>query len=220
MKKILFVVTSHPTISPELPTGVYLEEFAVPYEAFKKEGFHIEVVSPKGGNVPIDPSSLNISQDLKDEWNDSLQVLQNTKSINGMIADHFDALFFPGGHGTMYDLPENTEVAELLMDFEEQKKLIAAVCHGPSAFVQAKYEDGTPFVSGKKLTAFTDEEEKEMELDGQMPFLLESRLKELGAHFIATPIWQSHVQVDGNIITGQNPQSSASITEMVIKKLK
>lgn len=220
MKKILFVVTSHPTITQELPTGVYLEEFAVPYEAFKKEGYHIETVSPKGGAVPIDPASLKISQEQRDEWSDSIQTLQNTKAINGMIADHFDALFFPGGHGTMFDLTENTEVAELLMDFEEQKKIIAAVCHGPSAFVQAQYGDGTPFVSGKQITSFTNEEEKEMELTEQMPFLLESRLRELNAHFIATPNWEVHVQSDGNLITAQNPQSSAAIAEMVIKKLK
>ncbi len=220
MRKVLFVVTSHPSINPELPTGVYLEEFAVPYEAFIKEGFQVEVVSPKGGNVPVDPNSLQISQEQLKEWNGSLQALQETSSLNGIIADHFDALFIPGGHGTMFDFPENTELAELLMDFEEQKKIIAAVCHGPAAFVHARYGDDTPFVSGKKITAFTDEEEKEMELTEEMPFLLESRLRELGAHFVGAAVWEPHIQTDGNLLTGQNPQSSARLAEAVIKKLK
>ncbi|MFS0784378.1 type 1 glutamine amidotransferase domain-containing protein [Bacillus sp. 1P06AnD] len=219
MKKVLFVVTSHPSLTPDHPTGVYMEEFAIPYERFKKEGYQLEVVSPRGGNAPIDPASLNISDQQKDDWKDSFQALQQTKSINGMIADHFDALFFPGGHGVMFDLPENTEVAELLMDFVEQDKYVAAVCHGPAAFVQAKYSDGTPFVSGKQMTGFTNEEEKEMELTEDVPFLLESRLRELGAHFIVTPNWESHVQCDGKLLTGQNPQSSAALAEKLVQKL-
>ncbi|WP_050613757.1 type 1 glutamine amidotransferase domain-containing protein [Bacillus testis] len=220
MKKILFAVTSHPTLTPDHPTGVYLEEFAIPYERFKREGYELEVVSPKGGITPIDPASLNISDQQKEDWKDSFQALEQAKPINGMIADHFDALYFPGGHGAMLDLPETTEVAELLMDFVEQDKIVAAVCHGPAAFVQAKYADGTPFVSGKQITGFTNEEEKEMGLTETVPFLLESKLKELGAHFIATPNWQSHVQCDGKLITGQNPQSSAALAEKIIQKLK
>ncbi|MGN1401938.1 MAG: type 1 glutamine amidotransferase domain-containing protein [Bacillus sp. (in: firmicutes)] len=220
MKKVLFIVTSHPAITDEMPTGVYLEEFAVPYEAFKKEGFHIEVASPKGGKAPVDPNSLKVPDDMLAEWKDSLQALENTKPINGIIADHFDALFIPGGHGTMFDLPGTTEVTELLMDFEESKKVIASVCHGPAAFVEARYADGTPFVSGKKMTAFTDEEEKEMDLKEQMPFLLESRLRELGAHFVTAAVWTPHIQAEGNLLTGQNPQSSQELTQAVIKRLK
>lgn len=219
MKKILFIVTSHPSITKSNPTGVWLEEFALPYETFRKEGYHIETVSLKGGSVPIDPNSYNIPDELKEGWKDSLVALENTKVINGTIADHYDALFIPGGHGAMYDLSESTEVAELLMDFVEQDKIVAAVCHGPAAFAQAKYGDGTPFVSGKKMTAFTNEEEKEMGLTEDMPFLLESKLRELGAHFIQTPNWQPHIQQDGKLITGQNPQSSGPIAEKVLTLL-
>ena len=220
MKKVLFVVTGHPSFVTGLPTGLYLEEFAVPFEAFKREGYHIEVASPRGGKVPIDPKSMNIPDEKKEEWKASLQALDQTTKLGGLIADHFDVLFFPGGHGTMFDFPETTEVAEILMDFEEKNKIIAAICHGPAAFVQARYADDTPFVSGKKMTAFTNEEEKEMQLDEQVPFLLESRLRELGAHFVGSPVWNPHVQVDGNLITGQNPQSSDQIAKKIIEKLK
>ncbi len=126
----------------------------------------------------------------------------------------------PGGHGTMFDLPDNTKLHELTRDMFEANKIVAAVCHGPAGLVGVKLSDGTPLVAGKTITTFTDDEERETTLDRFMPFLLETRLRELGANVIVKENWANHVQVDGNLITGQNPQSTVSVANEVVKKLQ
>ncbi|WP_163102453.1 type 1 glutamine amidotransferase domain-containing protein [Peribacillus alkalitolerans] len=213
-RQVLFVVTSHSSITKDISTGLWLEEYAIPYEIFKQKGYKIDTASLTGGNVPLDPNSLSSGD--SESFKDAMIELQQTIPLQGLIADHYDVLFIPGGHGTMFDLANSVEFTELLMDFEEKDKLIASVCHGPACFAQAKYEDGTPFVSGKQITAFTNEEEREVQLDEYMPFLLEEKLQELGAKFIATPNWQVHIQKEGNLITGQNPQSSKAVAETVV----
>ena len=130
-----------------------------------------------------------------------------------------DALFLPGGHGTMFDLPGSVPLKKLLETLNAQGRVIAAVCHGPAGLVGAKRADGQPLVAGKRLTAFTNSEERAVELDGLMPFLLESRLRELGADFAPALNWTDHVEIDGNLITGQNPQSSSSVAQAVIRAL-
>jgi len=217
-KQILMVVTSHDRIDDDHPTGLWFEEFAVPYQRFRAHGYGVAVASTRGGAVPIDPRSMPEDPDVPDTRL-SLDALDKTLALPGVDFDAFDAVFFPGGHGTMYDLPEDPDVARLVGAFADQGKVVAAVCHGPAAFVTAKRSDGSPFLKGRKVAAFTDAEERAVELDALMPFLLESRLRELGAEVDTAPDWSDHVVVDGKLVTGQNPQSSASAAEAVIELL-
>jgi putative intracellular protease/amidase len=212
-KKILMVVTNHAVIDEEHRTGIWLEEFAIPYQVFKENGFEVTVASPKGGAAPVDPRSLN------DEWKDEKALLDDTVKLADVQTDTYDALFFPGGHGTMFDFPNDRSVQDAIRRFDDQQKVIAAVCHGPAALVGATRSDGTPLVAGKTVTSFTDEEERATKLDAYMPFLLESKLRELGAKFVAKEKWSDHVEVDGHLVTGQNPQSSRSIALKVVELL-
>ena len=216
---ILMVVTSHDSIDAEHATGLWFEEFAVPYNLFLEAGYTVTVVSPKGGVTPIDQNSMEGYQ--ASEANEvALAVLKNTRQLdNSFKADDFDAIFFPGGHGTMFDLPNNPQVQRLVSEFAQQDKVLASVCHGPACLVGAMLKDGTSVVMGKKVTAFTNSEEKAVQLDSLMPFLLESKLRELGAEFVPADDWQDNVIVDGTLVTGQNPQSSGSAAAKVIKLL-
>jgi putative intracellular protease/amidase len=217
-RRILMVVTGHNRIDDEHRTGIWFEEFAVPYQAFKEQGWQITVASPRGGSVPVDPRSEPKEEEAQ-KYAEARAQLQNTRPLAGLNAADYDAIFLPGGHGVMFDLTEDTTLHRLLGDFESQGKVIAAVCHGPAGLVGARRADGQPLVAGKTITAFTDEEERATGLDKFMPFLLETRLRELGANFVTRPNWSDHVERDGLLITGQNPQSSASIARAVIEAL-
>ena len=214
--KVLFVVTSHDRIDDQRPTGVYFKEFGVPYRRLKEKGYEIVVASPKGGKAPIDPKSLPDPN----EWKTEISALKNTIPLTQVANESFDALFLPGGHGTMFDLPQNESLQRLLAELDASQKIIAAVCHGPAGLVGASKKDGTPLVKGKRVTSFTNDEERAAQLDKQMPFLLESKLRELGAEFIGKPNFTEHVEQDGNLITGQNPQSSERIVQLVIEALE
>ena len=148
-----------------------------------------------------------------------MAALQHTQRLLEVDVSEYDAVFFPGGHGTMFDFPHSHEVAELVAHYLEQGKVVAAVCHGPAALTHAKYADGSAVVKGRKLTAFSNEEERAVQLDGLMPFLLEDQLRALGAEVQVKPNWQVHVVVDANLITGQNPQSSLKTAEALIQVL-
>lgn len=213
---ILFVVTSHDRIDEEKPTGIWLSEFAEPYELFVQAGYQITVASVRGGKAPIDPRSLP-----KDEtqWAEAIAALEQTVPLSSVVEDPFDAVFLPGGHGTMYDLPGNPELERILRSMDDSKKIIAAVCHGPAGLVNMKRSDGQDFVRGRRLTAFTNAEEKAAQLDTYMPFLLETRLREQGADFQGKPLWTDHVVIDGHLITGQNPQSGLSAARAVVEQL-
>ena len=215
-QSILMVVTSHDAIDRDHPTGLWFEEFAIPYSLFRAQGYTVTVASPKGGETPIDPRSLENFESTADN-EAALAALKDTRQVDASLhADAFDAIFFPGGHGTMFDLPANADVQRLVGEFAQADKVLASVCHGPACLVGAKLRDGTPVVKGRKVTAFTDEEERAVELDAHMPFLLETRLRELGAEFVPAENWQDHVVVDGRLVTGQNPQSSGSAARAVI----
>jgi putative intracellular protease/amidase len=216
-KRILMVVTNHTTITDDHKTGLWLEEFAVPYYAFKSRGYEVKVTSILGGEVPLDPSS--IEGEINEAWAEAEEELKNTAKLTKEDADGVDAIFLPGGHGTMFDFPDNETLLAILQQLGEQGKVIGAVCHGPAGLVNAAYKDGTPLVKGKKVNAFTDEEEVEMKLDMHMPFLLESKLRERGAEFVSAPKWTEFSVRDGNLITGQNPMSSRSTAEKVIEAL-
>jgi putative intracellular protease/amidase len=217
--RILIVVTSHNTIG-EQPTGLWLEEFTKPYAVFAETGAEMVVASPRGGRVPIDPRSLPITPELMMKHADALTILERTQSLESIrSALDFDAIFIPGGHGAMFDLAESAHLQRLLRYFAQQDKTIAAVCHGPAALIGVQRPDGLPFVSGRTLTAFTDEEEAHVHLDHLVPFPLERQLRALGARFVAKEKWSEHVEQDGHLLTGQNPQSSTALAQAVIESL-
>jgi Putative intracellular protease/amidase len=216
-KKVLIVVTNHSEIHEGRRTGIWLTEFAEAYVEFIGQGYEVTVASPLGGSAPIDPGSFdsNTPQSLLN----TRKHLENTVKLDEVGADAFDAIFLPGGHGTMYDLPDSRKLQELLRDFYEAGKIVAAVCHGPAGLVGARLSNGAPLVAGKRVSAFTDREEAETSLDRHLPFTLESRLRDLGAIYVAAPNWTSHHEVDGNLITGQNPQSTLAVSRALIAQL-
>ncbi len=217
MPKILFVVTSHAEIDSDHETGLWLEEFTTPYAALRDAGFEIVTASPRGGQVPLDPRSLE-GVDL----GDAAPALAQTHPLHEVgDALLYDAIFIPGGHGTMFDLATSLPVKTLLSEFDAQGKLVVSVCHGPAAFVDA-IRAGEPktLVSGKTITCFTDEEERATGLAPLMPFLLASKLREQGATVVERAPWQDHVEIDGTWITGQNPQSSAGVAKALISALR
>ena len=203
---VLVVVTGHAQLPNGHKTGLWLEEYAVPAELFRQQGFSVTVASLTGGATPVDPNSLPKNVD-------ELQILNelaSTQRLKDLQLTEYEAVFFPGGHGVMFDLAESAETGAIIADFLTRGRVVGAVCHGPAALVAAKYPDGTPVVKGKKLSCFTDNEERAAKLDELMPFLLQSRLEQLGAEVITVDNWQDHHIVDGLLVTGQNPQSSTS----------
>lgn len=216
-KRVLMVVTNHTKITDDHQTGLWLEEFAVPYLVFREKGYEVTVASIQGGRVPLDPNSIG---DKKEAWEKAEKELEHTKSVEEVKDETFDAVFLPGGHGTMFDFPNNETLQYILREHAEKGKVIAAVCHGPSGLVHVTLRDGTPLVKGKTVTSFTDSEEKEMKLDADMPFLLETKLREKGADFAHGDNWQDFSVRDGQLVTGQNPQSSRSTAEKVVEALE
>ena len=215
VQSILIIVTSVGEISPNEPTGVWLEELAVPYIEFINRGYNVTVASIKGGKAPIDPRSKPTTEQEK-LWGGAIKALENTSVLSSINSSDFSAVLIPGGHGTMYDFPKSKSLGELLNKFAQQEKIIASMCHGPASLVNVVLSDGSHLVSGKTLTSFTNDEESAAGFTEKMPFLLESRLRELGAKFVVQPNWSDHVEIDGKLITGQNPQSSKSVALSII----
>ncbi|WP_110112059.1 type 1 glutamine amidotransferase domain-containing protein [Bacillus sp. CGMCC 1.16541] len=217
-KHVLMVVTTAKEMKEGHSTGLWLSEFGEAYVEFMKAGYEVTVASPLGGKSQVDDRSLQ--GDVPQEILETAKHLENTIKLDDIKdVSQFDAVFLPGGHGTMFDLPDNEKLQAIIRDLYEANKVVAAVCHGPAGLVGVKLSDGTPLVAGKVVTAFTDEEERETTLDQYMPFLLETRLRELGAEFSGAANWTNHIQVAGNLITGQNPQSTESVAKEVVKQL-
>jgi len=221
--KILFVVTSHSILgTSKKTTGVWLEELATPYYAFTDAGYEVHIASVAGGPVPIDPASLqskgenpeSVERFLDDAI--SREQIRYTNSTTSLKAEDFDAVFLPGGHGTMWDLPNSCDLARVIMDFYAAGKPVAAVCHGPAGLIGSLKANGEPLVKGLKVTGFTNAEEAAVELTEVVPFLLENRLKELGATLVNADNFQPNTIIDGNLVTGQNPQSSAGTANAVL----
>ncbi|EZH65412.1 NonF [Bacillaceae bacterium JMAK1] len=219
MTNILMVVTNGYTMENGHLAGIWLSEFAEPYEILKENGYEITVASPKGTESPIDQSSLG-KEGIPTDWKEIADQLTKTVPLEEVNPNNYSGIFLPGGHGTMFDFPDNEQLKSLLQTFEEQKKPIAAVCHGPAGLVNATKKDGTPLVQDKYVTSFTDSEERGVELENQVPFMLEESLREKGAKFSAANDWAEHVQRDGLLVTGQNPQSSIKVAEEFIEALK
>ena len=222
MKKLLIVTTNYSGCACNKPfcdcisaTGVYLEEFAVPYLVFQKSDVETVVASPLGGLSPVDENSMSCSN--PEEWDDCIKILRDTKKLSDLNLEEFDGVYFPGGHGPMFDLAEDKETARLVEYFFNSNKLVSAVCHGPAGLVNAKTPDGKSIFNQKRVTSFTNEEEGIVKLKELVPFLLEDRIKELGGIFEAAKPWQEHVIVDGNLITGQNQNSALLIAEKILE---
>jgi len=221
-KKILFVVTSHDKKgNTNEPTGYYLGEVSHPWEVLHSAGYDIDFVSPKGGKAPVD--GLNLEDAVNKEFWENKEYrtkIENTMKPSEVDPSKYAAIFYAGGHGTMWDFPDNTELQNIARKIYENNGIISAVCHGPSALVNLKLSNGKYLVEGKKVNAFTNEEETAVKLENVVPFLLENQLKERGAIFEKSGLWQDHVVADGRLITGQNPQSAKSVGEEILKGLK
>lgn len=224
--KILMVLTSHGQMGDTgKPTGVWFEELAVPYYALVDAGAQVDIVSVGGGKVPIDPRSVRkegenapaVDRFLRDQA--AMRKITVSVALNGIDGSRYDAVILPGGHGTMWDLPGNRKLAELIGSMWTAGKVVAAVCHGPAGLVDAVDASGKPIVAGRRVSAFTDEEEEAAGLTRTVPFLLEARLRSLGARFEGGPKFQPFAVTDGNLITGQNPASSALVAQKVLDAL-
>lgn len=222
---LMIVTSSHRMGNTDKPTGLWAEELAVPYYALVDAGASVVIASTAGGKTPVDPGSVKakgandpaVERMLADT---ALQaMIENTRHIRDLAVDGFDAIFFPGGHGTMWDLPTAPGVKSAVESAYGNGKFIASVCHGAAGLVSAVRGDGLPMVHGKRVNSFTDAEEREVGLAGVVPFMLESRLRELGGVFEGADNWQAFAIRDGQLITGQNPHSSAKVAEMLIEAL-
>lgn len=221
-KKVLFITTSHDKMGDTADkTGVWLEELAAPYYVFRDAGAEITVASPNGGLVPIDPKSesimvttRNTKRFMKDT--EAMNFLSHSILLEEVKADDFDVVFLPGGHGPMWDLAGNNIVKQLLDAFNSQNKPIGSVCHGVVGLLSLQNDKGELLIKGKQLTGFSNSEEESSGLNGVVPFLLETKLRSLGALYSKGLDYTSHVVVDGNIITGQNPASSEDVAKKMI----
>jgi len=224
--KILIVLTSHDQLGDTgKKTGFWLEEFAAPYYVLKDAGAAITLASPKGGQPPLDPKSdlpENLTELTKRFRSDKVAQaeLANTKKLADVSAAGFDAVFYPGGHGPMWDMPDNAMSIALIEAFVKANKPVGAVCHAPAAFVNVRRKDGEYLVKGKRVTGFTNAEEKAVGLTEVVPFLLEDRLKERGALYSKGANWAPYVQADGKLVTGQNPASSGPAAKELLILLR
>lgn len=222
---ILMVLTSHNQLgNTGHETGFWLEEFAAPYFVFKDAGAQLTLASPKGGQPPIDPKSdlpENQTSAMTRFKQDELakKALSQTVKLADIKAEDFDTVFYPGGHGPLWDLAESADSIHLLESFYNAEKPIALVCHAPGVLRHVTYK-GAPLVKGKRVTGFTNSEEEAVHLTNVVPFLVEEELKRLGGHFEKAANWQSFVVVDGRLVTGQNPASSTAGAQELLKLLQ
>ncbi|MBB5646098.1 type 1 glutamine amidotransferase domain-containing protein [Pedobacter cryoconitis] len=224
-KKILFVVTSNEEVKNSGDkTGIWIEEFATPYYLLKESGVEITVVSPKGGQSPIDPRSTlpdYTTKDVKRFLDDpnAQNVLHHTLTLSKVNAKNYDAVFYPGGHGPMWDLPDNKYSISLIESFYNSGKPVSFVCHGPVALKNVKTKAGIPLIKDKKVTGYANTEEEAGQTKKYIPFLLEDMLKEKGANYLKADDWNPFVVTDGTLITGQNPASAIKVAEALITAL-
>lgn len=223
---ILFVLTSHDKLGDTgKKTGFWVEEFAHPYYTLLDKGATITIATPKGGAAPIDPSSetSDATTEATERYNkdsEAKELIAHTKKLSDMNPDDFDAVFYPGGHGPLWDLSTDKTSIALIEKFNAQEKPIAFVCHAPAALKGVKNVDGSFLVKEKKVTGFTNTEEKAVGLTDVVPFLVEDILKENGGIYSKKEDWAAYAIQDGNLITGQNPASSELVAEKLYESLK
>ncbi|MEM8850410.1 MAG: type 1 glutamine amidotransferase domain-containing protein [Pseudomonadota bacterium] len=227
MARVLITLTSHDRLGDTgRQTGYYFDELAAPYWALRDAGHVVGLASITGGKPPLDPTSLAddpaerpaaVTRFLDDA--DAMADLSNTTAIADITAADWDAIFVPGGHGTMWDLPDSDALAKTISAIYAKGGVVGAVCHGPAGLVGATTEDGRPLVEGKTIATFTDAEEDAVDLAGVVPFALESRLRTLGAKIQGAPNFQANAVRDGRLVTGQNPASAEPIGKLLVEAL-
>ena len=223
--KILMVLTSHDQLGDTgKNTGFWLEEFAAPWYALKDAGADIVVASPRGGQPPLDPKSDEPDAQSEDTERfkadeDAQKVLAHTVRLDSVSEADFDAVFYPGGHGPLWDLAEDRTSIELIEAFVKADKPVATVCHAPGVLKSVKGVDGQPLVKGRKVAGFTNTEEEAVGLTKIVPFLVEDMLKANGGDYSKGADWSSYVVTDGKLVTGQNPASSREAAEAMLKLL-
>lgn len=223
--KILMVLTSHGTLgNTSAKTGFWIEEFAAPYYVMADAGAEISIASPQGGQPPVDPKSEAAeaqTEATRRFYKDNVAIEKVAYSL--LLCDvkyeDYDAVFYPGGHGPLWDLVDDKNSIQLIQDFYNHQKPVAFVCHAPAALINAKAENGQPLVKGKRLTGFSNTEEEAVQLTNVVPFLLEDELKKHGALYSKGDDWSSYTTQDGLLITGQNPASSAAVAQLLVKTL-
>ena len=217
--RALIVATSCNRLPSGHPTGLWAEEFAVPYLDLKGAGVEIVVASPAGGAVPVDEKSKPSESEAK-EWAPALAALQSTVTLASVQDQEFDLIFLPGGHGPLVDLAADSTLQGMLSRQDAAGKLIGAVCHGPAGLLHVQRRDGSPLLQGRRVTGFTNTEERLAGLHDKVPFLLEDAMKAKGANFHSALLpMLSHVERDGNLLTGQNPKSSHAIGKAMLEAL-
>lgn len=224
--KILLVLTSHNELgNTGHKTGFWLEEFATPYYVFKDANADITLASPNGGQPPLDPKSdepdfqTEATERFKKDA-DAQEALANTSKLSDVSADDYDAVFYPGGHGPLWDLAEDRNSIALIESMYASGKTVAAVCHAPAVFRHTKTPEGSPLIEGKSVTGFSNTEEDAVQLSEVVPFLLEDELKAKGANYSKADDWHPYAITDGNLITGQNPASSDPVAKAVLERIK
>lgn len=220
-QKILFVVSSHGELGDSgRKTGYFLSEVTHPWSVLG-EKFDIDVVSPKGGRPPVDGFDLNDSINRKfwddPEWQDKMSTTMTPEQVDPNL---YRAVFFAGGHGAMFDFPDNVGLQKIVTTIYENGGTVAAVCHGPAGLINVRLSDGTPLIKGKKFDCFTNEEEKENGTVPYMPYMLQTALQEKGGIFDGAAPWTDHVVEDSRVITGQNPMSALSLGKTLLEALK
>ncbi|OZI58491.1 type 1 glutamine amidotransferase domain-containing protein [Bordetella genomosp. 1] len=224
--KILMVLTSHDRLGDTgRKTGFWLEEFAAPYYVFRDAGATLVLASPAGGQPPLDPKSSDPDAQTDatrrfDADAEARDALAQTVPLARIDAADFDAVFYPGGHGPLWDLAEDRRSIALIETMLAGGKPVALVCHAPGVLRHAKAADGRPLVAGRHVTGFSDTEERAVELTKVVPFLVEDELKRLGGHYTRSPDWAVHVAHDGMLITGQNPASSEAAAQALLSALE
>jgi len=223
--KVLFVLTSHSDLgNTGKKTGFWIEEFAAPYYVMSDASVQLTIASPKGGQPPIDPASETADAQTQatkrfDDDPDLKQKLEHSLKLSELNPADYDAVFYPGGHGPMWDLADDTNSIALIEDFYKNNKPVSFVCHAPAALIKVKAPNGDPLVKGKAVTGFSNIEEDAVQLTSIVPFSLEDELKKLGGKYSSGSHWESYVQQDGLLITGQNPASSEAVAKLLVKTL-
>lgn len=223
--KILIVLTSHDTLgNTGQKTGFWLEELAAPYYVFKEAGAELTLASPKGGQPPLDPKSNDPSFQTDETRRfeadaEAKAALANTLRLSDVSFEEFDAVFYPGGHGPLWDLAEDRDSISLIENTLHAGKPVTLVCHAPGVLRHARNSDGSPLVKGKQVTGFTNTEEEAVGLTKVVPFLVEDELKKNGGEFSKAADWQPYAIRDGLLITGQNPASSRVAAERLVELL-
>jgi putative intracellular protease/amidase len=225
MNKILMVLTSHDRLgNTGHKTGFWLEEFATPYYVLKDAGLEVTLASPKGGQPPLDPKSDDPASQTEamrrfKSDREAQAALARTARLSTLSADDYDGVFYPGGHGPLWDLAEDRDSIALIEALYAAGKPVAAVCHGPAAFRRAKAPDGTPLVRGKSVTGFANSEEAAVKLTEVVPFLVEEMLQQNGGKYSKAADWQPYAVSDGHLVTGQNPASSEAAAKAFLEQL-